>query len=538
MPSLQEIRSRYPQYHDLSDQQLADSLHQKHYSDMPSEQFYQKIGYAGPQLKPNNFMERAGMAFAGDQAQLTDVARQTSLYSQNALQGLLGLADVPVALYEIPGALTRPTTPGAPFVENLGDAVERNPFAPNLAQKFGQFAQDYTNGQAVPQDNREKVIAAEFQGAGAGIPFGPLAMAGGVLGGGVNQEALNKGWNPDLAAAVGAFGAGLTMKGPQILEGAVQKTGNVAQNVGRGIEGLDRDAASVFEKSKTMKSQYKPTMRKAKDVPLTSEASTAFWNRMDNLTESDGQPFEMGDLSGKAARNSINEALATYKDKTLTFGALEDIKQHLENNATGGDGNIKTHRVAAQNVRDFRNSLTDDMLAADSPDALLNVQNANKAYSAGSKVEDIGDWVKSSEGDVSKLQKLIRNKLKSENSDRTFRGYSPEQMDAIKGFANNSTGESFLSFIGSFGIDPQKLLSLGNSPKAALGGAAAYGIQGAALPVGATMAAGTGSKLLLNAIKRGQLKNIISDIEKSGAPSDTVVRPNLSQKLKKGKIAK
>lgn len=45
MANLMEIRQKYPQYSDLSDQDLADRFHNKFYSDMPKEQFYQKIGY-------------------------------------------------------------------------------------------------------------------------------------------------------------------------------------------------------------------------------------------------------------------------------------------------------------------------------------------------------------------------------------------------------------------------------------------------------------------------------------------------------------
>lgn len=47
--NIQEIRQNYPQYQDLSDQELADSLHAKHYQDMPKEQFYSKIGFTVPQ---------------------------------------------------------------------------------------------------------------------------------------------------------------------------------------------------------------------------------------------------------------------------------------------------------------------------------------------------------------------------------------------------------------------------------------------------------------------------------------------------------
>lgn len=44
MPSIQEIRQQYPQYQDLSDDQLAIGLHKKYYSDMPIEDFKSKIG--------------------------------------------------------------------------------------------------------------------------------------------------------------------------------------------------------------------------------------------------------------------------------------------------------------------------------------------------------------------------------------------------------------------------------------------------------------------------------------------------------------
>lgn len=51
MPTISEIRDKYPQYKDLSDQALADALHSKFYSDMPKEDFYAKVGFDVPQEK-------------------------------------------------------------------------------------------------------------------------------------------------------------------------------------------------------------------------------------------------------------------------------------------------------------------------------------------------------------------------------------------------------------------------------------------------------------------------------------------------------
>ena len=43
--TFEQVRQKYPQYKDLSDDQLAEGLHKKYYPDMPFEQFSTKIGY-------------------------------------------------------------------------------------------------------------------------------------------------------------------------------------------------------------------------------------------------------------------------------------------------------------------------------------------------------------------------------------------------------------------------------------------------------------------------------------------------------------
>jgi hypothetical protein len=52
MPTFAEVRSQYPQYKDLTDQQLAEGLHRKYYSDIPFEEFASKVGYAAAPAEP------------------------------------------------------------------------------------------------------------------------------------------------------------------------------------------------------------------------------------------------------------------------------------------------------------------------------------------------------------------------------------------------------------------------------------------------------------------------------------------------------
>jgi len=48
--NIQEIRGKYPQYSDMSDEQLASAIHQKYYADLPYDQVSSKIGLKKPTL--------------------------------------------------------------------------------------------------------------------------------------------------------------------------------------------------------------------------------------------------------------------------------------------------------------------------------------------------------------------------------------------------------------------------------------------------------------------------------------------------------
>lgn len=75
---MQSLREKFPQYPDLSDQQLTDAVHKKFYADLPSHEFYNKVGltadidtgelhfvHNSPKKQDNStFLGRAGEAFS------------------------------------------------------------------------------------------------------------------------------------------------------------------------------------------------------------------------------------------------------------------------------------------------------------------------------------------------------------------------------------------------------------------------------------------------------------------------------------------
>src|SRR4051812_21569606 len=66
MPTIAEVRQKFPQYNDMSDADLADALHRKFYSDLPKEDFDKKIGLSpqGPTGTKRGYGETFGRAAA------------------------------------------------------------------------------------------------------------------------------------------------------------------------------------------------------------------------------------------------------------------------------------------------------------------------------------------------------------------------------------------------------------------------------------------------------------------------------------------
>lgn len=86
MPTMQEVRAKFPQYNDMSDDQLAAALHRKFYSDMPFEDFAAKVGLTAPQTVADGKGDRERSW--GETAQ--DVIASGAQGFQSGFQSLLG----------------------------------------------------------------------------------------------------------------------------------------------------------------------------------------------------------------------------------------------------------------------------------------------------------------------------------------------------------------------------------------------------------------------------------------------------------------
>jgi hypothetical protein len=137
MPSILEIREKFPMYSDVPDLQLVDALHQKFYADIPKVDFYKQTGIAGTasqipgtitlppkQEKEPSFFERVGA--------LPETAARV-IYG-----GLTSMAAAPIALGK--EMLTgTPKEQTARQIKELGGNVPASPATQANLQTVGNL---------------------------------------------------------------------------------------------------------------------------------------------------------------------------------------------------------------------------------------------------------------------------------------------------------------------------------------------------------------------------------------------------------------
>jgi len=118
MPGLDDFRSKYPQYNDMSDAALSDALYNKHYNDMPRSEFDQKLGLSP--AKSQSWLSAGASA-------VTHIPESTVEFGKNIAQPFIH----PVETAESLGNL------GLGVMEKLG--VKSGSEHEKYADAFGDF---------------------------------------------------------------------------------------------------------------------------------------------------------------------------------------------------------------------------------------------------------------------------------------------------------------------------------------------------------------------------------------------------------------
>lgn len=191
MPTIQEIRAKYPQYEDMPDAALADALHKKFYADIPKEDFYKRINFnitPEPQMGVDEDVLRSGAS---------GVAR-----------GLPNLANTVAA----------------------GLNVAKDRIMGDKTSSFQDYARHDPTDVVLGEQYQPKTTAGEYAKA-AGSAVGTLPLGG--------SSAVIKGVLPSVgrAAASGVAGLAGAKGGGEVGEYLGGETGRLIGEIGGGIAG-------------------------------------------------------------------------------------------------------------------------------------------------------------------------------------------------------------------------------------------------------------------------------------------------------------
>lgn len=198
---LSDIRSQFPMYGDMNDDQLLIALRKKYYADIPSAQFYNRIDYDTQRVNPTDGMSTTDKVLAGAGKSMMDIVR-----SGRRVANMVGIGDYDQAAAKADQDLDKSlmdTTAGK--VGKYGTDVALT-FVPGLK---GQ--QMITEGVKTGARVLPRAVQATTRAA---APYIGAAGSGAVLGAITSPEDMSEG------AQMGALAGGAGEAGGRVLSAA------------------------------------------------------------------------------------------------------------------------------------------------------------------------------------------------------------------------------------------------------------------------------------------------------------------------------
>lgn len=149
--------------------------------------------------------------------------------------------------------------------------------------------------------------------------------------------------------------------------------------------------------------------------------------------------------------------------------------------------------------------------------ALESMQKGIKTWSKMRKFDTISDAIERSQGDPDKLKTALK---KIYDTPRLSRGFTKEEMAALKDAKENTTAESLMKMAGKFGFDISKGVQGNRVPWLAGFGAHLFG---AGTPeLGALAAGGTAARYGQKLMARGKAEQLLKTIERGTAADEAI----------------
>jgi hypothetical protein len=402
MATISEVRQKYPQYKDLSDEQLAGALHQKFYSDMSFEDFSKKIGYSAkapsdgypadfPRHQPTDTTgqwwkkELQAMTYPqtwGRQAKLAgrsviDAAQALPMMAMD--MGVSGRNMLTGSNYQLPSQMSREslntvlpeaTTPQektATFIETVlaGGKMPAPQAAKQAPAGFVKPAQDLVRqqtlaasqkaGYVVPPTTTNPTMSNRF-----------MESIGGKIG--TAQEAALR--NQSTTNTLAKRAVGLNEDAPLTLEAlkATRSDAGKAYEVVRGVSSTSLDETSTKAldavSAKFAGSKLKDALGGGNDIPKIVQAIKDEPLNGDTAVDSMALLRDKADEAYRAGKNelgkaykSISKTIEDLMERQLSGDALKNFREartliakthSVEGALNQSTGNVVATKLATQ----------------------------------------------------------------------------------------------------------------------------------------------------------------------------------------------
>jgi hypothetical protein len=248
MATITDIRTKYPQYSDLTDRELAEKLHTKFYSDMPFEEFASKV-----QLKEPSYAETAVGAVTdlpttvsnipGSAAQLVGgiyeaVTNPIETVTTMAVIGAGGIRNAAI-MAERNGALPQGSVD---FLDSLSDPAAAAAASEKAAAFGGVIADRWGSAEKIRRTLREDPVGFLGDLATIATGVGGAARTAGLAGVGGKAGAVATAIDPLTLAGKGASAVGRQVNRmvPSQAGAAAQAGANMLPRVVQQIETTGR----------------------------------------------------------------------------------------------------------------------------------------------------------------------------------------------------------------------------------------------------------------------------------------------------------
>lgn len=465
---MSEVRKKFPQYDDLSDQKLADALHAKFYKDMPRDEFDRKIGL-NKQSKASGvidaFTQGASFGF-GDEL----TALEAGLLGRTPDGKLFDYSQSFGQRYD--DALAAERGQQEQFKENNPALSVGSEIAGGVASAGGLAKQGIS---LVGRTAGRPLLKRMAAGAGEGAAYGAAYGAGNAD----NESRL------DGAAGGAMLGAGIG--------GAIPAVGSALRK-GYQAAASKAQTSKVAPTKDALKEQAGRLFKEVDDAGVRFNKGTRQY-LMDGMID---------DLSAAKYRPNINKNVrdvikefSSFVKKEPSLTELQDYRSFIlkaqRNLGPEKQADAEMLGLLVQNIDEFADKISDSMVVGSSAarqSAQSKLKQARNLWKRVRKSDIIDEALYRSENQASGVENGLRVQFRRIlDNPRKRKAFTTDEIKAMEAVTRGGVTENTLKLLGKlgFGVDGASN-AFGGSVGIGLGGLAGGPVGSMAVAAGATAA--------------------------------------------------